>query len=253
MKTCYGIDNHHTEGASVVTVGSFDGLHRGHRVLIDTLTSTAKRLGAESVVVTFGNHPRENQGGGVEILSTVEEKLHLLEQAGVDRVVVLPFTEELRNLSAEEFISRILHGALNARHIIVGYDHRFGKDKRGDTQLLTLEGSRLGFEVTEVGKQTIDNLSVSSTDVRNAIKNGDMNLASKLLGHPYLVCGVYVEGVLTLPDKRKLLPSAGSYPIKIKQGSKQADGVANIADSVICIATKDPICGGEPMQVMFGC
>lgn len=253
MKTCYGIDNLHTEGASVVTIGSFDGLHRGHRVLIDALTSTAKRLGAESVVVTFGNHPRENQGGGVEILSTVEEKLHLLEQAGVDRVVVLPFTEELRNLSAEEFISRILHGALNARHIIVGYDHRFGKDKRGDTQLLTLEGSRLGFEVTEVGKQTIDNLSVSSTDVRNAIKNGDMNLASKLLGHPYLVCGVYVEGVLTLPDKRKLLPSAGSYPIKIKQGTKQTYGVANIADSVICIATKDPICEGEPMQVMFGC
>ena len=133
MKTCFDIDNLHTEGASVVTVGSFDGLHRGHRVLIDALTSTAKRLGAESVVVTFGNHPRENQGGGVEILSTVEEKLHLLEQAGVDRVVVLPFTEELRNLSAEEFISRILHGALNARHIIVGYDHRFGKDKRGDT------------------------------------------------------------------------------------------------------------------------
>jgi riboflavin kinase/FMN adenylyltransferase len=253
MKTCYGIDNLHTEGTSVVTVGSFDGLHRGHRVLIDALTSTAKRLDAESVVVTFGNHPRENQGGGVEILSTVEEKLHLLEQAGVDRVVVLPFTDELRNLSAEEFINRILHGALNARHIIVGYDHRFGKDKRGDAQLLTLEGQRLGFEVTEVGKQTIDNHSVSSTDVRNAIKNGNMNLAAKLLGHPYLVCGECVEGALTLPDKRKMLPPAGSYPIKIKQGSKLTNGVANIADSVICIATKDPIDEDAQMQVMFGC
>ena len=253
MKTCYGIDNLHTEGESVVTVGSFDGIHRGHRVLIDALTSTAKRLGVESVVVTFGNHPRENQGGGVEILSTVEEKLHLLEQVGVDRVVVLPFTDELRNLSAEEFINRILHGALNARHIIVGYDHRFGKDKRGDTQLLTLEGQRLGFEVTEVGKQTIDNHSVSSTDVRNAIKNGNMNLAAKLLGHPYLVCGECVEGALTLPDKRNMLPPAGSYPIKIKQGSKLTNGVANIADSVICIATKDPIDEDAQMQVMFGC
>ena len=252
MKVCYGIDNLRPCGASVVTVGSFDGVHRGHRVLIDALKTKARELDAEAVVVTFGNHPRGGRDGFC-ILSTVEEKLLLLEDCGVDRVVVLPFDQKLRDLSAVDFVEQVLCGALGAVHVIVGYDHRFGRGKEGDVVLLEECGRRFGFGVTEIGRQMADGLSVNSTEVRAAIGRGDVELAARLLGHPYVVCGEWQNGTVVLPDMRKLLPPRGIYPIKINQGTTVTEGVANIAYSVICIVTKGSVADGESVQVMFGC
>lgn len=253
MKTFYGIDNLHLEAPTVVTVGSFDGVHRGHRVLIDALTSKARELALKSVVVTFGNHPRGEGEGGVSILSTVEEKLRLLEDAGVDMVVVLPFNDELRNMSAEEFIESVLHRALCAKQIIVGYDHRFGKGQKGDRLMLENYGRRLGFDVTEIGVQTADGLSVSSTEVRKAISSGNMELVKTLLGHPYTLCGRYASGCVALDNPRKILPPTGRYTIKITIGDYTHSGMATIEDSTVCIASEVGIAEQTMVEVVFGC
>lgn len=237
MKVYYNIDNLTCKTRSVVSVGSFDGLHRGHQVLIDTLTAKAHELQAQSVVVTFGNHPRQCITGSVKLLSTTEEKLYLLEKAGVDCVVVLPFDNTMRNLSATEFVEQILCQTLHMVHIIVGYDHRFGRDKEGDIQLLLTEGAQHGFGVTEVGQQSADGCSVSSTDVREAISRGDMAYAAKLLGHPYMVCGKWQSRALSLPESSKILPPDGIYRVNVEWDCNRATTQATIADSTICIDT----------------
>ena len=251
MKTSYGIESLHAGSPTVVTVGSFDGVHRGHRVLLDALTSKARELDAESVVVTFGNHPRGE--GGVGLLSTVDEKLRLLEAVGVGHVVVLPFDEELRNMSAHDFIEKVLYCALGAVHVIVGYDHRFGKGQEGDRGMLEKYGERLGFGVTEIGVQTADGLSVSSTEVRGALGRGDMARVAKLLGHPYLVCGRHVSGSVVTDESHKILPPTGRYTVKIKSCDKTVSGVATIEDSVVCIDSEEPLAECELVDVLFGC
>lgn len=167
--------------ATAVTVGSFDGVHHGHRVMIERLVAVARQRGLKSVVVTFEPHPRIalGRGEGLMLLTSPEEKARLIEQLGVDYLVVLDFTPSLAALSAEEFSQEVLVGMLNAKLLVAGYNHRFGHDRRSATEI-----TEAGLDIEIVGQQTIANRKVSSSEIRSLIERGDYDEATHLLGHP---------------------------------------------------------------------
>ncbi len=174
----------------VVTVGSFDGVHRGHLFLLDVLRQRAAAVGGESVVVTFGDHPRRVLGSGEElkVLTTLEQKRRLLEAAGVDNLVVMPFDESVARQSAEEFVREFLLGRLSVYELVVGYNHRLGRDREGDARELTVLGQRFGFDVFLAPAFQPDDEGdtpdekISSTAIRNAIARGDTATAERMLG-----------------------------------------------------------------------
>ena len=171
----------------VVTVGSFDGVHRGHLFLLDVLRERAVREDGESVVVTFGRHPRQvlGSGGGLCLLTSPEEKARLLSAAGVDNLVVMPFDEKVSRMSAERFVRDFLVGRLGVQELVVGYNHRLGHDREGDAAVLEKLGARYGFRVFRAPKFTgggPDGEKISSTAIRNAISRGDICEAERMLG-----------------------------------------------------------------------
>lgn len=198
----------------VVTVGSFDGMHIGHRTITDRLRSIARSKGGTATLVTLYPHPRKVLGldtDGFFTLSSLEEKELLLRNAGVEALVEIEFTPALGMMSSEEFARRILHDTIGARHVIVGYDHHFGHDREGDFGSLSALGSELGFEVTQMSRQNAEGEKVSSTTVRKALLCGDMETAVRYLGHPYLFIGEATGGVLSVDDDMKLIPPPGHY------------------------------------------
>ena len=211
MKVVWGFDNPPALRNGVATVGSYDGVHRGHRILLDEVVRRAKACGGESVVLTFEPHPRITLGNdeGLRLLSTFEEKCALLEQVGVDYVVVIPFDEAFSRLSREEFIDDYLVGKLGIKQLVVGYNHHFGHNKEGDHSFLVEHGA---LEVVEVAQYLAEGNKVSSTTIRKAVEEGDMMLARQLLGHPYTIAGTADEEGKIVTDRYKLLPQDGRYP-----------------------------------------
>ena len=215
MRIFHGFDNlpHFVHG--VATIGSFDGVHRGHFELLSRVCGLAAERGGESIVFTFEPHPRITLGKaeGLRLLNTADEKLLLLEQAGVDNVVFIPFTLEFSRLSAEEFISGYIVGRAGVECLVVGYNHRFGCDRRGDFASLTA----MGVDVVEVERRLADGDKVSSTVIRRTVADGDMATAWRLLGHPYSVSGTIAEdGELWVSEREyKLLPPAGVYNARV--------------------------------------
>lgn len=198
----------------VVTVGSFDGMHIGHRTITDRLCSIARSKSGTAVLVTLYPHPRKVLGLDTEgffTLSSLEEKERLLEDAGVDALVEIEFTPAFGMMSSEEFARRILHDTIGARHVIVGYDHHFGHGRKGDFGSLSALGRELGFEVTQMSRQDAEGEKVSSTTVRNALMCGDMETAVRYLGHPYLFVGEVKGGRMSVADDMKLIPPSGRY------------------------------------------
>lgn len=193
-----------------VTVGSFDGVHAGHRSILCTLAETARKNGGESVVVTFDPHPRQVVGtDGVALLNTLEEKLFLLERLGVDNVLVVRFTPEFSRLSSDEFLKTYLVEGIGARSVVTGYNHRFGRGREG-------EGDRLKpfFEVIRVPKQEVADHKVSSTVIREAIRAGDLAAANRALVDPYFLIAADAE----YRHPEKLLPPEGDYPVTVDDG-----------------------------------
>jgi riboflavin kinase/FMN adenylyltransferase len=171
----------------VVTVGSFDGVHRGHLFLLDILRRRASESGGEAVVVTFGEHPRRvlGSGEGIKLLTSTEEKARLIEAAGIDDLVVMPFDERISHMSAEEFVRDFLVARLGVRELVVGYNHRLGRDREGDAAVLEELGARYGFRVFRAPKfsgDESDGEKISSTAIRNAISRGDVEAAERMLG-----------------------------------------------------------------------
>ena len=210
MKVVRGFDNPPTLVNGVATVGSYDGVHCGHRILLDEVVRRAKAGGGESVVLTFEPHPRITLGNdeGLQLLSSFEEKCALLEQVGVDYVVVIPFDEAFSRLSREEFIDDYLVGKLGIKELIVGYNHHFGHNKAGDYSFLVERGA---LKVVEVAQYTDNGNKVSSTTIRQALAEGNLTLARQMLGHPYIIIGIAdAEGKLAT-DRYKLLPIDGTY------------------------------------------
>jgi riboflavin kinase/FMN adenylyltransferase len=197
MRTLVGIAGlEKPANGSVVTIGTFDGVHLGHRGLIMRTIEEAERLGATGVALTWDRHPAMTlrPDKTPPLLSSPERKIELLEATGIPATAVLPFDEEFSHRSPEDFVSTVLTSGLGARAVFVGYDWRFGHKARGDVDLLTTLGKGSGFEVHGVELQTIDGLPVSSSRVRAAIADGEMELARVLLGRPYDVDGVVVAG-----------------------------------------------------------
>jgi riboflavin kinase/FMN adenylyltransferase len=182
---------------AVITIGTFDGVHEGHKKIIDTLKQEAEKIDGESVIITFHPHPRKVVSSailGIRLINTLEEKIELLEKTGIDHLVVIPFTEVFANQIAEEYIQNFLIERFHPHTIIIGYDHRFGRDRQGDYRLLEKMAPVYNYQLKEIPKQDIDEIAISSTNIREAIIHGDVDTANKLLGYEFFFEGEVVDG-----------------------------------------------------------
>ena len=221
---------------AVVTVGSFDGVHYGHRALLHELRQVAAATGGERVVVTLWPHPRHVLHGGVKLLNTLPEKLLLLEEAGIDDVVVLTFTHDFAALRADQFIRDVLVRRIGMRHLVVGYNHHFGSDHQDH-----FAEADSAVTVHRIRRYDVHEEKVSSTIIRNCILAGDMTRAAELLTAPYpLLADLATDGAIT-PDPDKLLPPAGDYRVSI---DGKREGVLHIAPQGIRLEA-DPAIGGR--------
>lgn len=229
---------------TVLTVGTFDGVHAGHRVLLDTVLEKARRKNARSVIVTFDPHPREiiNPGStGIKLLSTLQERCELLADLGIDEMVVIPFDRDFSLLTSEEFVRDVIWDKIGVSDFVIGYDHQFGRNREGTISTVQRLGKELGFESHVVSKQEIEHKTVSSTAIRNAIQDeGDMQLAASFLERYYILNGTVVHGdkrgkkigfptANIQPDNpKKVIPRHGVYAVWVRIKEKYYKGMMNI-------------------------
>lgn len=228
MKIHTTIDAFKGVAKPVLTTGTFDGVHLGHQVILKRLRDTARREGGESVLFTFHPHPRMvlyPQDNDLRLLNTYEEKQRLLEQAGLDHLLVVPFSRDFSRIQALDYVRDILVGQLGVHAMVIGYDHRFGRNREGDIELLRRIADVYDFRVEEIPAQEIDHVKVSSTKIREALLAGQVAKANALLGYPYMLSGVVVKGeqlgrTIGWPtanmgaiDPHKLIPADGVYAI----------------------------------------
>lgn len=239
----------HTDIASIraierpiVTIGTFDGVHQGHRVIIDRLRSLAQEEGGESVLLTFHPHPRTVviEGASVDLINTMEERLELLAQAGLDHVIVHPFTKEFSRISAIEYVRDFLVGHIGLYYAVVGYDHHFGRNREGGIELLHELSELYEFKVEEISAQLIQEVEVSSTKVRKALEAGQVERVKELLSYAYFLKGTVVHGegrgrslgfptANILPDDSdKLIPAHGVYAVRVICEGQSHKGMLNI-------------------------
>jgi len=228
---------------TVITVGTFDGVHRGHRDVIERVVARARSLKIPSVLVTFQPHPMEivNPSAAPPLLSSYDEKLEVIAETGIDYMAVVPFTARLASFSAEDFVELVLRRCFRMRELLIGYDHGFGRQRTGDVNVLRSLGERDGFRVEVVDPvSTPDGHSVSSTSIRRAIAGGDLDRAAASLGRLYSVSGRVIEGAqrgrtigfptlnLGPPPPRKLLPPEGVYAVRVQTPSGPVGGMMNL-------------------------
>ena len=215
---------------AVVTIGTFDGVHMGHRQIIAQLKEEAARIDGETVIITFHPHPRKivsSVPGDIKLLTTLNEKIRLLEEAGIDHLVVVPFDHAFANQTAEQYVKDFLYAYFKPHSVIIGYDHRFGKGREGNYQLMKDYSKGLGFEVKEISEQIINEIVISSTRIRHALKDNDITTANQFLGYPYFFEGVVIEGNklgrtigyptanLHISSEEKLIPGNGVYAVTV--------------------------------------
>lgn len=235
MRVFRGFDDLPRFRNPVVTVGSFDGVHAGHRKLLRTVAEIAADKEGESVVVTFSPHPREVVGGDPpKLLTTLEEKIFLLERAGVDNLVVAPFTSAFSRLSSSDFVRDCLVGRIGVATLVVGYNHHFGHGKAGDFHSLGNLSNELGFDIYMVSRQDVGHSKVSSTVIRNLIGEGRLAEAARFLGYPYFIFAQTDEnGVVTPREPNKMVPPPGRYPVTAETDGVKIRTVLTVADSGI--------------------
>lgn len=226
----------------MLTIGTFDGVHIGHKKIIDRLISSALTERLQSVVLTFFPHPRMvlQQNSEIKLLNTIEEKQQLLEQIGLDTLIIHPFDKSFSELSAEEFVKNILIEKLNIKKIIIGYDHRFGKNRSAGIEDLVIFGAKYGFEVEQIPAQEIEEVSVSSTKIRKALEEGHVTLANSYLGYNYFFNATVIEGKqlgrtigfptanLKVSEDYKLIPEIGVYVVEGVVEGQKLKGMMNI-------------------------
>ena len=229
---------------AAITVGAFDGVHNGHLQIINQLKKEAEKSGGESVIITFHPHPRlviQAQISGpknpnpLQLLTTLEEKIELLEKQEIDHLVLVPFTEAFSNLSAEEYLSDFLVKNFQPKTIITGYDHHFGKDRKGDYKLLESYQEKYQYSVAEIPAEVLDNITISSTKIRHAIIAGDITTANEYLGYDYFFTGEVIDGNklgkglgyptanIFVNDPHKLIPAYGIYAVTADLGKITED------------------------------
>lgn len=243
MKVFNSFENLESIINPVLTIGTFDGVHIGHQKIIKKLNKEAEKNDGQSVLLTFYPHPRivlNPENHGLSLIQTQEEKLAKLEHFGLDNVIVIPFTPAFSNLSAEEFVLEFLVEKLKVNTIIIGYDHQFGKNREGGVNFLNSISSKYNFNVIEIPAQEINDVNISSTRIRKAIENGEVEIANKYLGEPLLLHGKVVKGKqlgrtigyptanIELLSSLKITPKKGVYLVKIKINNIEYDGMMNI-------------------------
>ena len=217
---------------AVITIGTFDGVHLGHLQIIHQLTKEAKLINGESVIITFHPHPRmviqqvrQKDDSSIKLLNTLAEKIELLSRQEIDHLVIVPFTAEFSNKTADEYISHFLVKNFHPKIIITGYDHKFGKDRKGDYKMLEKYQAEFNYEVKEIPEHILHNVTISSTKIRQALIHGDIETANEYLGYDYFFEGKVIEGNkigrtlgyptanLLIADKHKLIPAYGIYAV----------------------------------------
>lgn len=242
MKTFHSIHKFHPKNKTVVTLGTFDGVHIGHKKIIEKLIQNASQCDCESLVLTFFPHPRMvlQESSEIKLLNTIEERSELLKDSGLDNLVIHPFDQAFSRLSAEEFVSDILVNQFNVRKIIIGYDHRFGRNRTANIDDLISFGEKYDFDVEQISAQEIDAVSISSTKIRNALMDGNVKLANDYLGYKYQLTGTVIKGKglgrtlnfptanLQIKENYKLIPKNGVYIIQSLIDDKMIFGMMNI-------------------------
>lgn len=245
MKIYQQLTDFHPPHFSVVTSGTFDGVHLGHQKILRRLQELANRKQGETVLLTYWPHPRlilQPKDKSLRLLTSLSEKVKLLEGMGVDHLIILPFTKELSQMSSEEFIRDILVDKIQTKTLVIGYDHKFGKNREGSFEYLQSHSHLFGFAIEEISRQDVDDLGVSSTKIRTALAQGDISTANKYLGRPYDLSGQVVKGQqigrsigfptanIQIADNYKLLPRDGAYAVHADVNSIRYKAILNIGD-----------------------
>ncbi len=236
MQVHRDIDNLPEFKNAIVTIGTFDGVHMGHRQVIDKLIEESKANNGESVIVTFHPHPRKVVSStilGIRLINTLDEKIELLRALGIDHLVIVPFTDAFANQPAEDYVQHFLYEKFHPHTIIIGYDHRFGRDRLGNYRLLEKMAKDLNFNLKEIPKHILENISISSTNIREAILHNDIATADTLLGYEFFFSGTVVHGNklgrtlgyptanLRIEDEEKIIPGNGIYAVYAQLENEQ--------------------------------
>lgn len=254
METFYTIDSYN-KSKSVITIGTFDGVHIGHKKILEKIIQNAKESDCKSVVLTFFPHPRMvlQEKSEIKLLNTIDEKIQLFEELGIDYLIIHPFDYKFSRLTAEEFVTTILIEKFNVQKIVIGYDHRFGRNRTANIYNLILFGQQYNFEVEQITAQEIDEIAISSTKIRVAILGGNISLANQYLGYEYSFSGTVVKGkqigrTIGFPtaniqskEDYKLIPKNGVYIVKSVIENQLVYGVMNIGNR--------PTVGGDSQTI----
>jgi len=245
LKVYNSINSFECSKKTTITIGTFDGVHLGHKSILEKIKNATLENIYESVVLTFFPHPRMvlQQDSSIKLLNTIDEKATLLEKFGIDNLIIHPFDEAFSNLSAEEFVKDILVDKLNIHKIIIGHDHRFGKNRSANINDLISFGKKYGFEVEQISAKEIDEIAISSTKIRKALLDGNIKLANEYLGCPYFISGKVVSGKkigrtigfptanIQINESYKLLPKNGVYIVSSEIKNVLHFGMMNIGNN----------------------
>ena len=253
MKIYHSIDDFQRLNYAVVTSGTFDGVHLGHQTILKRLKEIAGKNNGETVVITFWPHPRlilKPEEESLKLLNTFEEKAGLLKAQGIHHLLRIPFTKEFSQITSQEFISNILVDKIGTRKLVIGYDHRFGRNREGSFEQLKINAPTYGFDVEEIPRQDIDDVGVSSSKVRKALEEGDIDTANHCLGMPYSISGAVVKGDqlgrqlgfptanIDIDSHHKLVPAEGIYAVTVNYGTRELKGMLYIGTRPTVDGTK---------------
>ena len=255
LKIFNSIESFNATKPTIVTIGTFDGVHLGHQKIVAQITKNAHALNCESLVLTFFPHPRMVLQEGTEMkqLNTLNEKIALLDNLGIDNLLIHPFDKEFSRLTAEEFVKKVLVDVFKIKKIIIGHDHRFGRNRTATIDDLINFGETYGFEVEQISAEEINEVSISSTKIRNALLEGNIELAANYLGYDYSLTGIIFKGKqlgrtigyptanITIEEDYKLIPNNGVYIAKSVLNGKTVFGMMNIGTRPTVDGTKQTI------------
>lgn len=276
MKVYRSLNEFNKVPGAVVTSGMFDGVHKGHQKILSRLSETATQNNGESVVITFWPHPKKiihPHQSDIKVLTTLEEKISMLEKNKINHLLIIPFTHEFSQLSSEQFVKEILVKCIGTKKLVIGYDHKFGKNREGSFEYLSTHASEFGFEVEEIPRQDIENVGVSSTLIRQSLLTGKVNEASIYLGREYSITGTVVKGKqlghtlgfptanIAVNDPNKLIPKDGIYAVRIRHGQTLYNGMLSIGFNPTVHGTErtievnifnfDQMIYGEQLEIFF--